>query len=125
MVQLSEAQEEALLPKVLPAGWKRVEFPCPSFTDFNLKVIFTASLEDDGNEWIHVSVSRMDGRIPTWTDMCLIKHIFIATNRYACQIHPPKENNYSLRGVEVLHLWARVDGKNSLPDFLSARGGTL
>jgi hypothetical protein len=43
----------------------------------------------------------------------------------AVSVLPPRSEHYDARtGVEVMHLWAPLDG-SPLPNFLRARGGTL
>lgn len=133
---IPEAEEEALLPRVIPDGWYRINAPGPSFICNSLtnplrgvSVIFTASVEGDGRRWIHLSVSRPD-RIPGWEDLSAVKRIFIGDERFAYQVIPPQREHYTLpdrpgRSGKVLHLWAPVDGEPPLPNFLAARGGTL
>ena len=135
---LSDAEHESLLPRVLPAGWKRSAWPIPAFDNMGMgelrgiRVLFSATIESDGQKWIHVSVSR-PSRIPTWSDMDAIRRLFIGPERWAYEIHPPAAKHYDnsqdlppgLRVGMVLHLWARVDGTACLPDFAAARGGRL
>lgn len=135
MQLLPEHVEESYLPKVLPAGWVRIEHAGPAFDCFSngpsrgLRVLMSVGIEADGCVWIHVSVSR-PSRCPSWEDMDAVKRIFIGDSRYAYQIHPPRSSHYTLSGKgsrvgTVLHLWSPADGSGRTPDFLGSRGGTI
>jgi hypothetical protein len=136
---LSEVEEESLLPRVLPTGWVRLDAPGPAFDCHGLgdlrgvRVLVSASVEEDGRKWLHVSVSR-PSRCPSWDDMDAVKRLFVGDERVAYQVHPPLRDHYDVtqhgipmnaRAGHVLHLWAPLDGVPPLPDFLRARGGTL
>jgi hypothetical protein len=134
---LSEVEEEALLPRVLPAGWVRLEAAGPAFDCHGLgelrglRVLVSAGIEEDGRRWLHVSVSRPN-RCPSWEDMDAVKRIFVGDHRVAYQVHPPRAEHYNAlpagggpRWGTVLHLWAPLEGEPPLPSFLRARGGTL
>ncbi len=137
---LPEAEEEALLPRVLPVGWARVPWHTPAFDCHGiggcagLRALVSAGIEEDGRRWLHVSVSRR-GRTPSWEDLDAVKRLFIGDERYAYQVHPPRAEHYNgqLTGAlgdpgrvgNVLHLWAPLEGESPLPNFLRARGGTL
>lgn len=129
---IPEADEEALIPRILPAGWQRSDelpvFDCHGIGELRgVRVLFSAGVEDDGRVWLHVSLSRPN-RCPSWEDCVAVKRIFIGDDRTAYQVIPPQRDYYNCglpgRGQYVLHLWAPMDG-TALPDFLRARGGTL
>lgn len=77
-----------------------------------------------GEGWEHVSVSLPDhrGKIPTWTEMHHAKRQFWDDEETVVQIHPPEQDYVHERipGVEVLHLWRKIDGEHPLPpqDFV-------
>jgi len=135
---ISGAEEESYVPRVLPAGWVRLEAPGPAFDCHGigacrgLRVLMSVGIESDGRRWMHVSASRA-GRCPSWEDMDTVKRIFIGDERIAYQVHPPRAEHYDApKGVgpgprvgTVLHLWAPLEGVPPLPNFLKARGGTL
>jgi len=132
---VSEIEEEALLPRVLPAGWTRIPAPGPAFDCHGdgalrgLRVLVSVGVEEDGRKWMHVSLSR-SGRVPSWEDVDAVKRLFVGDGRYAYQVIPPRADHYSLpdgpgRFGKVLHLWAPLEGEPPLPNFLRARGGTL
>lgn len=56
-----------------------------------------------GEGWDHVSVSRVDGRVPGWEDMRWVKAIFFRRDEWAVEYHPPDAKHIS--HAEVLHLW--------------------
>lgn len=93
-----------------------------------LRVMLSISRELDNHDWIHLSISRLN-RLPTYEDLRDLKALFIGDDKYAYQVFPTKKDYFSspsqLIDRQVLHLWARVDGKPVLPDFLKHRGGNL
>lgn len=117
----------AMLPRVLPANWRKERaagfdgvYSSPS-----LRVIFSAGVEEDGKRWKHVSVSRADHTIPSWLDLIEVRDVFLGREQLAIEVLPPRSEHYDARtGTEVMHLWAPLDG-SPLPNFLRARGGTL
>jgi hypothetical protein len=134
---LSEAAEEACVPRVLPVGWEPHRgFPGYAWTNTlvgspmrGVSVMLSAGVEEDGRGWLHVSLSRA-GRIPSWEDCCVVKALFIGEERWAYQVLAPRSEHFTLpdgpgRLGKVLHLWAPLDGEPRLPNFLRARGGTL
>ena len=84
-------------------------------TDGNNGVFFIKSrpgqppfkvIASDGGGWEHVSVS-LPHRVPTWDEMCAIKHQFWDDTDCVVQFHPPRSdyvNNHS----RCLHLWRPV-----------------
>ena len=78
---------------------------------------------DDGKMWRHALVSRVDGLIPEYRDLMLLKKLCVGDHHYAYQVFPTPEDHIDfskLTGVEVLHLWLCEDGPQ-LPDM--AQGG--
>lgn len=131
---LDDAEAEAAAMPRLPRGWERLvaagpawDLRSPGNPHHGLRVLMSVGRESDGRLWQHVSVSHPK-RMPGWEDLQLVKGLFIG-ERYAYQVHPPKEAHYTLAGPgrmsRVLHLWAPLEGDPPLPDFLAARGGTL
>lgn len=78
-----------------------------------LRIIATNGITHEGEDsgWEHVSVSRPDGRLPTWNEMCRVKNLFWDKEETVIQYHPAKEN-YEDNGP-VLHLWRPT--KETLP----------
>lgn len=66
-----------------------------------------------GEPWDHVSVSRID-KIPTWEEMCFVKHLFFDESECVVQYHPP-EKNYINEHPNVLHLWKKCGEPFPMP----------
>jgi hypothetical protein len=69
--------------------------------------------DQQGYPWEHVSVSRSDGKTPSWEDMKRAKELFWHDHDTVVEFHPRK-CEYVNRW-EVLHLWRRVDQEYELP----------
>ena len=82
-----------------------------------LRVLIDCEVKEDGNEWIHVSVSRKSWT-PSHEDMALAKTAFIGPDRYAYAIYPPASKYVNIHPY-CLHLWARADEGDGrvLPEF--------
>jgi hypothetical protein len=99
-----------------PRGWTILQ-PCGSglaLKKGELLVIIDCSIKQDGNCYIHVSVSRPN-RTPNHEEMKAVKNDFLG-DRYAYSVWPPA-NKYVNIHKHCLHLWARVDGQPVLPEF--------
>lgn len=77
-----------------------------------LFVIASVAVYGDGNQWLHVSVSRA-ARMPTYQELKMIKNDFIG-NRKAIFIFPKKERFINIH-PHCMHLWCCE--KDVLPDF--------
>ena len=99
-------------------GWKRKSHPMFSGLTWVHAANGVAALETmewHGDRlWHHVSVSRADGRIPTWQEMSDIKELFIGRDKWAYAVHPPHEQYVNIN-AGVLH-WYGTDTP-ALPDF--------
>lgn len=87
-----------------------------------LKVLMSSSREQDGEMWLHVSVSKWRGKtqeLADWPDVRLVKDLFIGTARDAYMVIPKASNHVNLG--EVHHIWARIEG-DALPDFTQGTG---
>ena len=62
----------------------------------------------DEGIWEHVSVSPLDGHIPTWDEMCRIKNIFWGPEETVIQFFP-RESEYVNIVDNCMHLWAPKD----------------
>ena len=109
-----------------PNGWTLIEMGLDgaAYRRASLQVIASAAQESDGYEWIHVSATQRFGKnkfaLPSWDDLKEIKNAFIGEQRYAYIVFPDSQHYVNIH-PHVLHLWARADGANVLPDF--TRGG--
>ena len=64
-------------------------------------VLWTIASNEGG--WDHVSV-HVEGRCPTWKELCFIKDLFWKPEETVIQYHPPK-SEYVNNHPFVLHLW--------------------
>lgn len=111
------------LPLVLPAGWETLPVNPMVGHDYGriyqkhgmVRVIIACAQYQDGKRWLHVSVSRKNRQIPSWTLMSEVKELFIGQDRTAYQVHPPRAKHVNIH-PGVLHLWHCLDG-DVTPDF--------
>ncbi len=68
-----------------------------------------------GERWLHVSISRENGRLPTWADMVAVKETFLGAETQAYQVFAPR-SQWVNDTANVLHLYFCLDG-DMLPDF--------
>jgi hypothetical protein len=107
-----------------PVGWKLLEVRSDGIACMNkalgLAVICSENIEQDGNKWLHVSVSRRS-KIPTYDDLALVKRLFMGDDLHAYQCFVASVDHVNIHPY-CLHLWARSDGKPALPDFTNGTG---
>lgn len=70
-------------------------------------------ISSDGAGYDHVSVS-IQGRCPTWDEMCFIKDQFFEPEETAIQYHPAK-SEYINHHPFTLHLWRKQGESVDLP----------
>lgn len=83
-----------------------------------LGLIHSVALEEDGQFWEHVSVSRKDAAMPTWTQVRDAFRDVAGDDALGVVVIPPKSEHIDI--AEVAHVW-RCLSRRPLPDF--ARGG--
>ena len=112
-----EALTQTLLPRVLPAGWQYnpQSNNCCDHVYKGLRVLVTAMRYPDGRNWIHFSMSRRDGKLPSWDELRDAKDIFIGKDKKAIQVLPPADQ-YVNHNPGVLHLFCCLS-EDVLPDF--------
>ena len=119
----SEVHES--IPRVLPVGWEVIQ----RFGDGNayqhsrgLRVIVSTAPfeEDNGREWMHISVSRKE-RCPSYDDMKFVKMAF-AESRFGYMVFPPPSENVNIHEF-CLHIWVPLTGELPMPNF--GAGGTI
>ena len=104
---------EAWLPpeQFGPDGWSLMA------RDGSASVIISCSDHpDDPHEWLHVSMARYDGRVPSYDEMCALHHAVWGDGGYAYQAHVPLDRHVNIH-EHALHLWGRLDGTAVLPEF--------
>lgn len=109
------------LELVLPAGWEKAKSGADGAAyrnDHGLYVIISG-IEIDHKRWIHVSVSRKS-RLPSWSDLKVVKNLFIGLEKKALQVLPAHKEYVNLHPY-CLHLWHCLDG-DSVPDFRLGTG---
>lgn len=83
-----------------------------------LGVILSASLEQDGKRWVHLSLSHRH-RVPTWGELRATKEAFLG-DVYAVTVLPPQRVYINIH-PNVLHLFHCLDG-HPLPEFSRGMG---
>ncbi len=89
-----------------------------------LRFVVSTSVEEDGKRWLHASVSRDDGQLPSYEDLTNLKRFCVGEHRTALQVFPPQDKHVDIAGplgIEVLHLWSCLDG-DVTPDFTGGSG---
>lgn len=112
-----------------PQGWHIVDFihlyhqpeqRCGYFWERmigqRLKVMEDVCVKSDGKRWLHVSVSKPNGKMPTYEDLQEVRRLFIGEERESYMVFPPAERYVNFHNV--LHLWACLDQPAGvLPQF--------
>jgi len=110
-------------PKVLPADWQIVPCPVPggcAYANVNgYTVIMSVDQEDDGHDWLHVSLAHMQ-HLPAYKMLMEVKDLFAGRDRKAVMVFPKKEEHVNIH-PNCLHMFVRLDG-DSLPDFTRGQG---
>lgn len=81
-----------------------------------LNVLRSLAETENGEKWIHVSLSRRD-RMPEWVEIRKVKDHFLGDIE-AYQVLPKKQDYVNVHNF-CLHLWAPVDG---LPRVANLQG---
>lgn len=84
-----------------------------------LLALISAGREADGNDWLHVSISRPDV-MPGYADLVLAKEGLIGAHREAYQVFARREKHVNIHRF-CLHLWSPIR-HCPLPDFTRGRG---
>ena len=83
-----------------------------------LGLIHSVAVEQDGEIWEHVSVSRADGAMPSWAQLRDTFREASGDDALGVVVIPPKSEHVDIS--EVAHVW-RCLTRRPLPDF--TRGG--
>lgn len=79
-----------------------------------LGMIHSIAIEQDGELWEHVSVSRSDGAMPGWAQVRDVFHEVCGDDALGVIVVPPKVEHVNI--AEVAHIW-RCLSRRPLPDF--------
>jgi hypothetical protein len=80
-----------------------------------LSVMEDVTYKSDGNRWLHVSVAKPNGRMPTYEDLAVARRLFIG-DRECYQVFPTQDHYVNFHNT--LHLWACLDQPEGvLPRF--------
>ena len=67
----------------------------------------------DGLGWDHVSVS-IQGRCPSWDEMCVVRELFFHDDETVMQLHPAKADRINDHNY-CLHLWRPQNAEIPMP----------
>jgi hypothetical protein len=82
-----------------------------------LRVIETIADKEDGRNWLHVSVSKRNKKIPSYDELAEVRRIFIGKDRECYMVWPPNDRYVNLHPA-VLHLYCCLDEPHGvLPHF--------
>jgi len=84
-----------------------------------LKVMLSGIREDDGQLWMHLSVSR-ERVVPNWEQLATVKALFLGDELMAVQVFPRRADHINIHRF-CLHLWCCLDA-DPVPDFSSGTG---
>lgn len=94
-------------------------------TGAKLRVIESVATREDGKSWLHVSVSRANGKMPSYDDLTLMRKLFIGEDKECYMIFPTKERYVNIN-PNVLHLYCCLDQPDGvLPHMEGEIGGIL
>lgn len=95
-----------VIPKTVRKGF--------SGKHYSLRILESISLESDDLLWWHLSISRDDLKMPTYSDLEMVRKMFLG-DRWSIQYFPPADQ-YVNDHHACLHLWHCLES-NPLPDF--------
>jgi hypothetical protein len=79
--------------------------------------VYLTIIASNGGGWEHVSVSRPDGRMPTWGIMQMVRELFWPAEACVVQYHPPASQHVN-NVHNCLHLWRSLEHEFPMPDAL-------
>ena len=107
-----------------PRGWSLIHTKQDGAAFLNpgtgLIVIVSCATEQDGEAWLHVSMSY-DRKLPSYKDMIIVKRAFIGDDKTAIQVFPQKNKHVNYHPY-CLHLWHCIT-RDTVPDF--TQGGSM
>lgn len=84
-----------------------------------LGMIHSIALEQDGEVWEHISLSRADDQMPSWAQVRDVFHEVAGPEALGIIVVPPKSEHVNI--AEVAHVW-RCLTRRPLPDFTRGHG---
>jgi hypothetical protein len=84
-----------------------------------LGMIHSIAIEQDGELWEHVSVSRRDSKMPSWEQVRDVFREVAGDGALGIIVVPPRSEHVDI--AEVAHVW-RCLSKRPLPDFTHGSG---
>jgi hypothetical protein len=84
-----------------------------------LRVIHSIADELDGQVWEHISVSRLDGAMPTWEQTRDVFWEFAGDDAVGVIVIAPRARHVNL--AEIAHVW-RCLTRRTTPDFTQGTG---
>ena len=75
----------------------------------DMHVMRSRSILENGEEWIHISVSRSD-RLPSWVELVKIRDEFLGEMKEAYHVIPSKDDYVNVHRY-CLHIWSPMNGK--------------
>lgn len=110
-----------------PSHWKELDpstFPAQlrgmwrawdhSLTD--MRVLRSLSTVKNGENWIHVSISRQD-RLPTWQEIAKVRDEFLGDDVEAYHVAPMRKDYVNVH-AHCLHLWVPCDGVRRVANLM-------
>ena len=85
-----------------------------------LALIHSVAVEQDGQVWEHVSLSRADGLMPTWEQLRDTFREVCGDDALGIVVIPPKSEHVNI--AEVAHAWRCLSQRRPVPDFTQGSG---
>lgn len=83
--------------------------------DQRASVIVSVGRFEDGQEWVHASISHAD-EIPSYEELVTLRAAVWGESGWSFQVFAPPAGHISIH-PNALHLWGRLDGTRTHPDF--------
>ena len=78
-----------------------------------IRVIESVVTKPDGKQWLHVSVSKPNRKMPTWDDVKTLRECFVGEHRECYMIFPTQDRYVNIH-PGVLHLYCCLDQPNGV-----------
>ncbi|SRR6266516_5700595 len=98
-------------------AWRRV-------TGEALTVIESIAPKEDGHNWLHVSLSKPNKKMPTYEDIQTLRKLFIGEDRECYMIFPTKERYVNIH-PGVVHLYCCLDQSEGVLPHMEGKIGEV